>query len=288
MDPPRLTSPPLQKKPHVFDSIKTTPKEVFDILCHLKKGKAAGIDEITPDLLRLCVSGIAESLSSLFNKSFDSSKFPSQWKKALVVPIFKKGDKCCPGNYRPISLLPAISKVLERVVHNKLSDFLRSWLTSNQSGFKKSDGTVPQLVRMTQEWSNAVDEGQYVAAVFFDLKKAFDRVWHQGLFTKLRAAGIKGAAHEWPVNFLTDRVQVTVVNGTISMSARLFAGVPQGAILSPLLFSVYMNDIPFPRITNLFADDTSSYIIDSVPSSLEKKNCKSEQTFSLNGFSSGV
>ena len=261
----------LTKNPHVFDSIKTTPKEVFDILCHLKKGKAAGIDEITPDLLRLCASGIAESLSALFNKSFDSSKFPSQWKKALVVPIFKKGDKCCPGNYRPISLLPAISKVLERVVHNKLSDFLRSWLTSNQSGFKTSDGTVPQLVRMTQEWSNAVDEGQYVAAVFFDLKKAFDRVWHQGLFTKLRAAGIKGAAHEWLVNFLTDRVQVTVVNGKISTSARLFAGVPQGAILSPLLFSVFMNDIPFPRTTNLFADDTSSYIIDSVPSLLESK-----------------
>ena len=142
--------------------------------------------------------------------------------KGLVVPIFKKGDKCCPGNYRPISLLPAISKVLERVVHNKLSDFLRSWLTSNQSGFKKSDDTVPQLVRMTQEWSNAVDDGQYVAAVFINLKKAFDRVWHQGLFTKLRAAGIKGAVHEWLVNFLTDRVQVTVVNGTISTSARLF------------------------------------------------------------------
>ena len=124
---------------------------------------------------------------------------------------------------------------------------------------------------MTQEWSNAVDEGQYVAAVFFDVKKAFDRVSHQGLFTKLRAAGIKGAAHEWLVNFLTDCVQVTVVNGTISTSAGLFAGVPQGAILSPLLFSVYMNDIPFPRTTNLFADDTSSYIIDSVSSSLESK-----------------
>ena len=234
------SSPPdkssLTKNPHVFDSMKTTPKEVFDILCHLTKGKAAGIDEITPDLLRLCASGIAESLSALFNKSFASSKFPSQWKKALVVPIFKKGDKCSPGNYRPMSLLPAISKVLERVVHNKLSDFLRLWLTSNQSGFRKSDGTVPQLIRMTQEWSNAVDEGQYVAAVIFHLKKAFDRIWHQGLFTKLRAAGIKGAAHEWLVTFLTDRVQVTVVNGTISTFARLFAGVPQGAILSPLLF----------------------------------------------------
>ena len=124
---------------------------------------------------------------------------------------------------------------------------------------------------MTQEWSNAVDDGQYVATVFFDLKKAFDRVWHQGLLAKLRAAGIKGAAHEWLVNFLTDRVQVTVVNGKISTSARFFAGVPQGAILSPLLFSVYMNDIPFPRTTNLFADDTSSYIIDSVPSLLESK-----------------
>ena len=100
-DKSSLTPPPTP----VFDSMKTIPKEVFDILCHLKKGKAAGIDEKTPDLLHLRASGIAESLSALFNKSFDSSKFPSQWKKALVVPIFKTGDKCCLGNYRPIFVI---------------------------------------------------------------------------------------------------------------------------------------------------------------------------------------
>ena len=168
-----------------FNTLHTTPKEVFDILSHLKKGKAPGIDDITPDLLRLCAKGIAESLSALFNKSFASSTFPTQWKMALVVPIFKKGDKCNPSNYRPISLLPVLSKVLERVVHEKLSNFLRPWLIKNQSGFKKADGTVPQLVRLTQEWSNAVDDGRYVAAVFFDLKKAFDRVWHEGLLIKI-------------------------------------------------------------------------------------------------------
>ena len=254
-----------------FNTLHTTPKEVFDILSHLKKGKAPGIDDITPDLLRLCAKGIAESLSALFNKSFASSTFPTQWKMALVVPIFKKGDKCNPSNYRPISLLPVLSKVLERVVHEKLSNFLRPWLIKNQSGFKKADGTVPQLVRLTQEWSNAVDDGRYVAAVFFDLKKAFDRVWHEGLFVKLRAAGIEGAALRWLVSFLADRHQMTMVNGTMSTSAKLFAGVPQGAILSPLLFSIYMNDIPFPKSTNLFADDTSSFVTDSVPSLLESK-----------------
>ena len=107
-------------------------------------------------------------------------------------------------------------------------------LIKNRSGFKKADGTVPQLVRLTQEWSNAVDDGRYVAAVFFDLKKAFDRVWHEGLFVKLRATEIEGAALRWLVSFLADRHQMTMVNGTMSTSAKLFAGVPQGAILSPL------------------------------------------------------
>ena len=108
-----------------------------------------------PDLLRLCAKGIAGSLSALFNKSFASSTFPTQWKMALGVPIFKKGDKCNPGNYRSISslILSVLSKVVERVVHENLSNFLRPWLTKNQPGFKKADGTVPQLVHLTQEWS---------------------------------------------------------------------------------------------------------------------------------------
>ena len=187
------------------------------------------------------------------------------WKEALVIPVFKKGDRSIAGNYRPIALLPILGKVMERIVHNKMSRFLSPWFARNQSGFKRSDGTTQQLIHLTQDWSDAVDKGQYAGCVFFDLRKAFDRVWHQGLLAKFRAAGLKGAALQWFASFPSGRHQATLVGGSVSPYAALHAGVPQGAILSPLLFSVYMNDIPFGRTTNLLADDTSSYVIDTSP-----------------------
>ena len=98
----------------------------------------------------------------------------------MVIPIFKKGSHTDPGNYRPIALLPIISKVLERIVHDKLSSFLQTWLHDCQSGFKKGDGTIPQLLRLCQEWSRHVDNSAYVGILFFDLRKAFNRVWHDG------------------------------------------------------------------------------------------------------------
>ena len=261
----------LKQNSRTFNTLRTTPGEVFDVLSHLKTDKSAGIDGLSPRLLQHCAAGIAESLAIIFNYSFTSASFPTLWKRALVTPIFKKGDKKLPGNYRPISLLPVLSKVLERIVHNKLSRFLSPWLNDNQSGFKRFDGTTSQLTRLTQEWCNHVDSGQYVGTVFFDLQKAFDRVWYQGLLAKLDAAGIKGAAHRWLTSFLTGRQQATVVDGVTSPFAALYAGVPQGAVLSPLLFSVYVNDIPFSASTNLFADDTSSYVVDASPSGLRDK-----------------
>ena len=151
---------------------------------------------------------------------------------------------------------------MERLVLDKLPLFLNSWLSPAQSGFKKKDGTVSQLTRLTQLWSEAIDNSDYVGVVFFDLSKAFDKVWHKGLLYKLRAAGICGPAYNWFVSFLADRCQATVVDGHQSPFLPLHAGVPQGAILSPLLFSIYMNDIPSPELsTNLFADDTSVYAL---------------------------
>lgn len=261
----------LNNNSRTFDTLHTTPQEVYNILSHLNVRKSSGIDEIPPRLLRECATGISESLSTVFNRSFTSARFPTAWKQALVIPIFKRGDKSSPGNYRPISLLPILSKVLERIVNNKLSRFLASWMAPNQSGFKRSDGTTSQLMRLTQEWSNAVDKGNYVGTIFFDLRKAFDRIWHQGLLAKLAAAGVKGSAHRWFASYLADRQQATVVDGTTSPFAALYAGVPQGAVLSPLLFSVYMNDIPFSGSTNLFADDTSSYVTESSPLELRRK-----------------
>ena len=189
----------------------------------------------------------------------------------MVIPIFKKGSQTDPGNYRPIALLPIISKVLERIVHDKLSSFLQTWLHDSQSGFKKGDGTVPQLLRLCQEWSRHVDNSTYVGILFFDLRKAFDRVWHDGLLSKLEAAGIRGSAFAWMKSFLRSRRQITTVEGCTSAPAEIGAGVPQGAILSPLLFSVYVNDIssatPASNI-NLFADDTSAYVSSQAPSVL--------------------
>ena len=161
----------------------------------------------------------------------------------MVIPIFKKGSHTDPGNYRPIALLPIISKVLERIVHDKLSSFLQTWLHDSQSGFKKADGTVPQLLRLCQEWSRHVDNSAYVGILFFDLRKAFDRVWHDGLLSKLESAGKRCSAFAWMKSFLTSRRQITTVEGCTSAPVKIGAGVPQGAILSPLLVSVYVNDI---------------------------------------------
>ena len=265
----------LPRNDHSFSTISTTPSEVYGILSTLKERKASGLDGISPRLLKFCAGGISESLCSLFNRSFDEGHFPKAWRSALVVPIFKKGAANNPSNYRPIALLSTVSKVMERIVHNKLYRFLRPWLNHNQSGFKKKDGTVPQLVRLVQTWSEAIDQSQYVGVVFFDLKKAFDRVWHRGLLVKLRAAGVSGMAYNWFSSFLSDRRQATLVDGVLSDFSSLHAGVPQGAILSPLLFSIYMNDIPscasLGGSTNLFADDTSSFVADKSLSSLSIK-----------------
>ena len=260
---------------HSFSTLSTTPVEVFDALAALHEGKAPGLDGLPPGLLNFCAPGIAVSLSALFNRSFSAGYFPSAWKSALVVPVFKKGSRDCPGNYRPIALLPILSKTMERIVHNKVYSFLRPWFNHHQSGFKKRDGTVPQLIRLVQQWSEALDRSEYVGVIYFDLKKAFDRVWHRGLLAKLRAAGITGQAYAWFSSFLSSRQQATVVDGSMSEFSALHAGVPQGAILSPLLFSIYVNDVPSCNSTggstNLFADDTSLFTVDQDVSTLSTK-----------------
>ena len=170
-----------------------------------------------------------------------------------------------PGNYRPIALLPIVSKVLERIVHAKLSPFLQPWLHDKQSGFKKGDGTVPHLLRLCQDWNKQIDSSSYVGALFFDLKKAFDRVWHHGLLVKVEAAGIRGSALAKIRSFLSLHRKITMINieGFSSSSMEIRADFPQGAILIPLLFSIYVNDIVSAAPlcdTNLFTDDTSLYV----------------------------
>ena len=256
-----------------FKNLSTTPTDVFDILTHLKPGKAPGLDDIPPRLLTECACGVSASLSKLFSRSFVECRLPKEWKDALVVPIFKGGEKFSSTNYRPITLLSLVSKSLEKIVFHKLNTYLQPFLTMSQSGFRRKDSTQKQLVRLVQEWANALDSAEYVGVVFFDMKKAFDRVWHEGLLHKLAAFGVEGRALEWFRSFLTGRRQCVAVGSAVSDIAPLEAGVPQGAILSPLLFLVYMNDIvtATSTSTNLFADDTSTFVCDKSPAALQSR-----------------
>ena len=221
------------------------------------------MDGITPRLLPACASDISCSLSALFNRSFTEAAFPFAWKHSLAVPVFKRGERNNPSNYRPIALLSVVGKVCERIVFNQLYLFLTPHLVHHQSGFCKKDSTSLPLLRLVQKWSEAVDSSNYVGATFFFyLRKAFDRVWHKGLLAKLEAAGIHGSALSWFESCLSGRLQCTKVDNAVSHPAPVLASVPQGAILSPLLFLVYVNDIPHSSEinTNLFDDDTSAYV----------------------------
>ena len=251
--------------PYGLDSLSTTPQEVEMILKSLKLGKAAGPDSINNRILKELAFPLSFPLCDLFNFSLSSGKVPSIWKEANVTPIFKKDDPSIISNYRPISLLSTIGKVLEKIVHKNLFNFIRDHeiLTTLQSGFIPGDSTVNQLVDIYNTFCKALDEGKEVRAIFCDVSKAFDRVWHKGLLYKLQTIGISGPLLAWFKDYLDNRRQRVVLPGAVSGWTSLKAGVPQGSILGPLLFLVYINDIveDIHSAIRLFADDTSLYII---------------------------
>ena len=189
------------------------------------------------------------------------------WKLANVTPIFKKGDKQLIKNYRPISLLPICGKILEKLIFNQLYSYLNTnnLITKNQSGFRPGDSTTNQLLYLIDEIHQAFDctESLEVRAVFLDISKAFDKVWHEGLLFKLQQNGISGSLLNLFQNYLNDRKQRVVLNGSSSEYTGIESGVPQGSILGPLLFLIYINDLEtnIKSNINFFADDTMLYSI---------------------------
>ncbi|CAH1257307.1 Hypp1814 [Branchiostoma lanceolatum] len=247
-----------------LSTIVLSVDEVQEVLRGLHPNKAPGPDGIPNRLLKEAAPVISTSLCNLFNLSLSSSQLPAEWKQCNVTPVYKKGDRTNPSNYRPIALLPTVPKVLERLVHNRLYTYLmnNNLININQSGFKKGDGTVPQLMRLVDEWAKSIDDPNIscTAAVFLDVRRAFDTVWHDGLIYKLSRYGIKGPLNKWFSDYLVDRQQRVVINGIASTWGYTRAGVPQGSILGPLLFLVFINDIkelPCSSNINCFADDTS-------------------------------
>ena len=231
----------------------------------LPVAKASGPDGLSYRVLRELSKELSVPYCSLFNQSLRMGIVPSSYKEANVCPVPKTGDLSLVSNYRPISLLNSEDKVLERLVFKHLFNHLRdnNLLSSLQSGFLPGDSTVNQLTYLYNTFCQALDSGKEVRAVFCDISKAFDRVWHAGLLAKLKAAGVSGNIHAWFADYLSDRKQRVVLPGAVSDWTYIRAGVPQGSILGPLLFLLYINDIVNDIGSNirLFADDTSLFII---------------------------
>ena len=273
-----------------LDVFEISPNNVIDAIRSMDSSKACGPDMVSPRLLKEGVESLAQPLSRFFNNLLQRSLYPSDWKLANVTPIFKKSDPSNPANYRPISLLSCIGKVMERCIHKHLYNYLVSnnLLTSFQSGFIRGDSTTNQLVYIYNDICSAIDQGKEVRTVFCDISKAFDRVWHQGLLVKLASLGVKENLISWFRSYLSMRKQRVVYLNTFSEWQPVSAGVPQGSILGqgPLLFLVYINDIvnSIRSSIRLFADDTSLYIVVDSPnlaaqqlnSDLEKINLWSQ------------
>ena len=190
--------------------------------------------------------------------------FPSIWKSGKVTALFKSGDRCVAGNYRPITILPTVSKILEKIAHHLVYSYLveRKILSPTQFGFRPNLSTEVALTQFTDSILHNMDNGHVTGAVFLDLSKAFDVVNHPILYSKLAKAGFSGAAVTWFRSYLSERTQVTRVNDAISSAKSVPVGVPQGSVLGPLLFLIYVNDLPSSvticRVA-MYADDTVLY-----------------------------
>ena len=241
-----------------------TPEVVKNAITNLDPNKAAGPDLIHNKVLIQAVNIISLPLSKLFNRSLEESKFPEEWKKANVTAIFKKGDRHICTNYRPVSLLSCIGKLMERCVHNHVFGYLKenNLLTLHQSGFIPKDSTTYQLLSIYDDFCKSIDNQTVTQAIFFDISKAFDRVWHQGLIRKLHAIGIRNELLDWFKDYLKHRKQAVTIKGETSSYLEIQAGVPQGSVLGPTLFLIFINDIVSDIVSTikLFADDTSIYL----------------------------
>ena len=262
LDPPRLNT---------FSFRPVSPLECELIIKKLKLTKTDVNSLPVKLLIKLC-SYVSRPLALLINSSFDTGIFPESLKIARITPIFKKGERHDPSNYRPVASLPILSKIIERCAVNQLISFcdLHSIFYKHQYGFQKGKSTSDALIELTENLYSNLNAKKTTLCILIDLQKAFDTVHHDTLLTKMDVLGVRGLSLDWFRNYLLNRKQYVSIGSAVSNVKTTVIGLPQGSIISPILFLLYINDIPKSSSmkTLLFADDSTFTISDKIPLSI--------------------
>lgn len=262
--------------PSSMGLIGTSPQEIIAIANELRSSTSCGPDGINPRVGKATMEIIAPLLANIVNCSFVTGIVPDNIKIAKVIPIYKSGDKNKINNYRPISVLAYFSKFFEKIMYNRLMEYFikENTISSEQFGFRRGRSTYMAILEMQDKISDSLDKNEFAMGVFFDLSKAFDTVNHTILLNKLEHYGIRGMAQQWLSNYLQDRTQYVLYEGYQSAHKTIRCGVPQGSILGPLLFLIYINDLPRTADESnfiLFADDSNVFFTDKSIEKLQRK-----------------
>ena len=258
---PSLPPRPLKTGP--LTDLKITIDAVEKKLSKIDITKSSGPDNLHSRLLKEAKGPIAKALTVIYNNSISTGEIPQEWRSAIITPIYKKGKKSDPGNYRPVSLTCVPCKQCESLIKDAIVEHMtiNDLFSVRQYGFIIGRSTVLQLLKVLESWVNTLDEGGTIDDINLDFMKAFDKVPHRRLIYKMKQYGIEGNILRWVKNFLKDRVQRVNVSGHYSSEKKVLSGVPQGSVLGALLFVIYINDMPENISSDLFlfADDTKFF-----------------------------